>query len=73
MNSSELFVLSKVLSEELSPKYFLTQFLTSKYCSVMVFVNSCPVFKMPYNGLALGAVADFGAQNRQYTTKVDAR
>jgi len=25
------------------------------------------------NGLALGAVADFGAQNCQYTTKVDAR
>jgi len=28
---------------------------------------------MTHNGLALGAVADFGAQNRQYTTKVDAR
>ena len=26
-----------------------------------------------HNGLALGAVADFGAQNCQYTTKVDAR
>ncbi len=25
------------------------------------------------NGLALGAVADFGAKNCQYTTKVDAR
>jgi len=25
------------------------------------------------NVLALGAVADFGAQNYQYTTKVDAR
>jgi len=25
------------------------------------------------NGLALGAVADFGAQNCQYTTKDDAR
>jgi len=25
------------------------------------------------NGLALGAVADFEAQNCQYTTKVDAR
>ena len=25
------------------------------------------------NGLALGAVADFGAQNCQYTTNVDAR
>jgi len=24
------------------------------------------------NGLALGAVADYGAQNCQYTTKVDA-
>jgi len=28
---------------------------------------------MAGNGLALGAVADFGAQNCQYTTKVDAR
>jgi len=28
---------------------------------------------MPANGLALGAVADFGAKNCQYTTKVDAR
>jgi len=28
---------------------------------------------MNANGLALGAVADFGAQNCQYTTKVDAR
>jgi len=26
-----------------------------------------------HNGLALGAVADFGVQNCQYTTKVDAR
>jgi hypothetical protein len=26
-----------------------------------------------YNVLALGAVADFGALNCQYTTKVDAR
>jgi len=30
-------------------------------------------FKLPHNVLALGAVADFGAQNCQYTTKVDAR
>jgi len=28
---------------------------------------------MAGNGLALGAVADFGAHNCQYTTKVDAR
>jgi len=28
---------------------------------------------MNANGLALGAVAGFGAQNCQYTTKVDAR
>jgi len=28
---------------------------------------------MTANGLALGAVADFGAQNYQYTTKADAR
>jgi hypothetical protein len=30
-------------------------------------------FSMTANGLALGAVGDFGAQNCQYTTKVDAR
>jgi len=30
-------------------------------------------FIITANGLALGAVADFGAQNCQYTTKVDAR
>lgn len=30
-------------------------------------------FKLAYNVLALGAVADFGAQNCQYTTKVDVR
>jgi len=30
-------------------------------------------FNIGYNGLALGAVADFGAQNCQYTTKVDER
>jgi hypothetical protein len=29
-------------------------------------------FKLAHNALALGAVADFGAQNYQYTTKVDA-
>jgi len=28
---------------------------------------------MTANGLALGAVADFGAQNCQYTTNVDAK
>ena len=31
------------------------------------------VVKLAANVLALGAVADFGAQNCQYTTKVDAR
>jgi len=31
------------------------------------------LFLITANGLALGAVADFGAQNCQYTTNVDAR
>jgi len=31
------------------------------------------LLKVSYDGLALGAVADFGAQSCQYTTKVDAR
>jgi hypothetical protein len=30
-------------------------------------------FLMPYNVLAVGAVADFGALHHQYTTKADAR
>jgi hypothetical protein len=30
-------------------------------------------FSLTDNGLALGAVADFGAQNCQYTTKADAK
>jgi hypothetical protein len=33
--------------------------------------DSLCVSKIAANGLALGAVADFGAQNCQYTTKVD--
>jgi len=39
-----------------------------------MFILYCTVVrKLAANGLALGAVADFGAQNCQYTTKVDAR
>ena len=42
---------------------------------LLLFVCRCleRFDKMAHNGLALGAVADFGAQNCQYTTKVDAR
>jgi len=40
---------------------------------VGLYIGFCVVLKMSYNVLALGAVADFGAQNCQYTTKVDAR
>jgi hypothetical protein len=36
------------------------------------FVPVC-LFNIAHNGLALGAVADFRAQNCQNTTKVDAR
>ena len=38
-----------------------------------IFVCLCSRSKIAANGPALGAVADFGAQNCQYTTKVDAR
>jgi hypothetical protein len=38
---------------------------------IMVFVGFC--HKIRHNGLALGAVADFEAQNCQYTTNVGAR
>lgn len=44
--------------------------------SLMSSYNACLVHgrhSIGHNGLALGAVADFGAQNCQYTTKVDAR
>jgi hypothetical protein len=40
---------------------------------VKCFLSFFVVFKITANGLALGAVADFGAKNCQYTTKVDAR
>jgi len=40
---------------------------------VPFFYVSTAVLLQTANGLALGAVADFGAQNCQYTTKVDAR
>ena len=38
-----------------------------------IFVCLCSRSKIAVNGPVLGAVADFGAQNCQYTTKVDAR
>jgi len=43
------------------------------FISVVQFVHCRCLFSIGGNGLALGAVADFGAQNCQYTTKVDAR
>jgi len=43
-------------------------------CSYVCLLNVCTVVhRVTANVLALGAVADFGAQNCQYTTKVDAR
>jgi hypothetical protein len=36
-----------------------------------IFVYSFLFFSLAGNVLALGAVADFGAPNCQYTTKVD--
>jgi hypothetical protein len=43
--------------------------------SVVLLFVCCRLcrFRVAGNGLELGAVADFGAQNCQYTTKVDAR
>jgi len=38
-----------------------------------LFVVVGSSFTLAANGLALGAVAEFGAQNCQYNTKVDAR
>jgi len=40
---------------------------------LLKFFISLDGSKIADNVLALGAVADFGAQNSQYTTKVDAR
>ena len=39
---------------------------------VVCFNVDVSFFRLTGNGLALGAVADFGAQNCQYTTIVDA-
>jgi len=44
----------------------------TKIVAVRTILHS-QVFTLAPNVLALGAVADFGAQNCQYTTKVDAR
>jgi len=41
--------------------------------NLVFFLIDVPLSNISYNVLALGAVADFGAQNCQYTTKVDAR
>jgi hypothetical protein len=38
-----------------------------------LFMVALSFFRLAHNVLGLGAVADFGAQNCQYTTKVDAR
>lgn len=46
------------------------KFFQKKFGSLYI-VNGA--VKLVHNVLALGAVADFGAQNCQYTTKVDAR
>jgi hypothetical protein len=43
------------------------------YLHFLYFIIEKFVNKVAHNVLALGAVADFGAQNCQYTTKVDAR
>jgi hypothetical protein len=42
-------------------------------CLFISFILAVSFVRLAGNGLALGAVADFGAQNCQYTTKVDAR
>jgi hypothetical protein len=48
--------------------------LVFKVSKFILYVHSVSCrFTIAYNGLALGAVADFGAQNCQYTTNVDAR
>jgi len=48
----------------------LLNFLCLKYMNFLFSTVGCNIAA---NVLALGAVADFGAQNCQYTTKVDAR
>ena len=59
--------LANVLFCALAIFIFLFCLLSSKLSAVSLS------FTLVHNGLALGAVADFGAQNCQYTTKVDAR
>jgi len=46
--------------------------LLIRLCFCRLFVVAVLSFRLTGNGLALGAVADFGAQNCQYTTNVDA-
>jgi hypothetical protein len=46
---------------------------TYSFIGLYFFMFNILFDKITANVLALGAVADFGAQNCQYTTKVDAR
>jgi hypothetical protein len=43
------------------------------FMSFIYFVTVLTFRGMRHNGLAVGAVADFGALHHQYTTKADAR
>jgi hypothetical protein len=49
---------------------FILSFL---FLSLSSKLSAVSFFTLTANGLALGAVADFGVKNCQYTTKVDAR
>lgn len=60
---NEQSILNSLLA--LGKEIFLVFFMRKNRFSV--------VGRIRYNILALSAVADFGAQNCQYTTKVDAR
>jgi hypothetical protein len=51
----------------LQKRWLLSFIFSVRFLSVVSF------FTLSDNVLALGAVADFGAQNCQYTTNVDAR
>ena len=53
--------------------FFLSKWFTFTlfFCSLLSVVSLS--FTLAHNGLALGAVADFGVQNFHLTTKVDGR
>jgi hypothetical protein len=72
-NKLDLFWGLGFIGWQLFVSYFRQMALQGAYYTSRCLRSRYTFHIISPNGLALGAVADFGAQNCQYTTKVDAR